>query len=184
MNRRLAAGIALTAALALTGCKGESSVSQSGVLQADDLPATAGSSSPVETVPPIGSYCDKEFGGILGPSFDPTGVEYSDVAGATITSLTTSNPEVGEDRIPQIRQEIQGCADRTSAPHRIEVVDVGDTRAAFRADAYPDAQAPAGEVGIARVKRTYVIVAISGPGSDALDLSSLLDKAVQRVGTD
>jgi len=184
VNRYLASGLALTAALTLAACNGDSSTSQAGVLQAEDLPAAAGSSSPVETIPPIGSYCGKEFGGVLGPSFDPAGVEYSDVDGATVTSLVTSNPDVSEDRIPEIRREIQGCADHTSTPHRIEAIDVGDTRAAFRADAYPDAQAPAGEIGIARVKRTYVIVAISGDGSTSLDLDDLLEKAVQRVSAD
>lgn len=151
------------------------------VLQVGDLSGAPGGLESVERFPPIGSYCAMEFGGVLGPSFTKTGVEYTMDDGTTITSLTSTNSDVSNDRIDQIRDEIDGCARSTSAPHQVEAIDLGSRVAAYSADAYPDAQAPAGQVAIARVRHTYVIVAVTSDDPDTGDLSGLLDQARERA---
>lgn len=179
----LIAAIVATLAL-LSGCTDDQPSVTENLLQAEDLPAEPGKTADADRLPPIGSYCGMEFGRIFGPSFEITGVEYSDVAGATITSLVSTHPDVSDDRIPQIRKGIEGCAAGTQSPHQIEVLDLGDNHAAYSAAAYDDAQAPAGEVAFARVKTTYVIVAVTAPTGSAksdVDLAALLDAAVDRA---
>ena len=178
---------AIVATLALlSGCSDDApSATDEGLLQVEDLHAQPGKTADAERLPPIGSYCAMEFGRIFGPSFEVTGVEYSDVDGVTITSLVSTNPDVSDDRIPQIRQDIERCSAGTQDPRHIEALDLGDNRAALTAPAYDDAQAPAGKIAFARVKKTYVIVAVTAPTGSAdtgtADLAALLDAAVDRA---
>lgn len=175
--------IALSAVLTTAACTDDTkSSAAAGVLQRSDLPDGASTGMQVDSLPPIGAYCQKEFGGILGPSFNPTGMKYT-VGKATVTSLVTSNPDVGDDRIRQIRSEIESCATATQEPHQIEVIDLGDHQAAFSAPAYDAAESPAGEMAIARVDRTYVIVAVTDAKSTDIDLAQLIDRAVDRAAS-
>lgn len=170
-----------TALFALAACDGgPPNDDPAGLLTESDLSTKVEAQSTVTQPPPLTPWCSLEFGGIFGPGFDIEGRSFETADGTIVTTVSRlPGRNLTADRLAEMRRQTQICVEGDGDAPRITVLELPADQ--FGYTVTDESGQPAGSIGFALADQAYVSVAIVADRETQGELTTLLDKAVERA---